>query len=149
MDIIEYITYDKKDELIKYLKACEWGASKFLAQLITEQTFEEMLGKDGKVYFLMDQEKVAAFLTLTQKDCIDENSLFPWIGFVYTDPTYRGHRYSGKLIQHALKVAKEQGYEKVYLATDHVGLYEKYGFEYVENRMDVWNEESRIYSIHL
>ena len=149
MEIIEYQEYDKKDALIDYLKACGWGAGKFLAKLIIEQTFEETLGKDGKVFFLMDDEKVVAFLTLTQKDCIDDINLFPWIGFVYTDVVYRGKRYSKRLIEHALKVAKGEGYQKVYLATDHVGLYEKYRFEYVENRMDIWNEDSRIYTMNI
>lgn len=149
MEIIEYEEYDKKDQLIDSLRVCEWGAGKFLAKLIIEKSFEKTLGKDGKVFFLMDDEKVVAFLTFTQKDCIDDTNLFPWIGFVYTDVAYRGKRYSERLIQHALKVAKEEGYSKVYLATDHVGLYEKYGFEYVENRMDVWDEDSRIYIINI
>ena len=30
-------------------------------------------------------------------------------------------------------------------ATDHIELYEKYGFSYIESRMDVYNEMSRIY----
>jgi len=35
--------------------------------------------------------------------------------------------------------------QRVYLATDHIGLYEKYGFEYFENRVSVYGEDSRVY----
>ena len=41
--------------------------------------------------------------------------------------------------------AKKDGYKTVYIATDHIGLYEKYGFSYSESRTDIYNEESRIY----
>ena len=64
---------------------------------------------------------------------------------MFTAPEYRGNRYSGKLIEYACGKAKMQGFDKVYIATDHIGLYEKYGFEYTESRVDIYNEESRIY----
>lgn len=71
--------------------------------------------------------------------------MFTWIGFVFTFPEYRGNRYSGQLIQHACEYGKNKGDKVVYIATDHIGLYEKYGFEYKENRIDIYNENSRIY----
>ena len=40
-----------------------------------------------------------------------------------------GHRLSGKLINAACGIAKEQGFSNVYIMSGEVGLYEKYGFE--------------------
>ena len=71
--------------------------------------------------------------------------MFPWIGFVFTSPEYRGHRYSEIVINAACNEATKFGCKRVYLATDHIGFYEKYGFTYVENRIDIYNEDSRIY----
>ncbi len=71
--------------------------------------------------------------------------MYPWIGYVYTYPNFRGHRYSQYLIDYLLKVAKTKGYTSVYLATEHKGLYEKYGFLYLENRIDIWGDENGIY----
>ena len=94
---------------------------------------------------MADSEKLVSFCTLTQRDCIKDNSFFPWVGFVFTAPDYRGKRYSGEVIEAACKRALRQGFDKVYLATDHIGLYEKYGFTYLESRTDIYGEESRIY----
>lgn len=41
--------------------------------------------------------------------------------------------------------AKSENHSIVYLATDHLGLYEKYGYIYLETRKDYWDEETRIY----
>lgn len=149
MKIVEYSKYDDKGRLLSYLKDCDWGAGKTLYNLLYNEKFYELLGTGGKVFFLMDEENVVSFLTLTNQDCIDDKSLSPWIGFVYTDSSYRGHRYSEKLIKHALETAKKQGYCRVYLGTDHVGLYEKYGFHYIENMIDLYNEKCRIYGIDI
>ena len=82
--------------------------------------------------------------TLSRQDCISDESLFPWIGFVYTSPAYRGHRYAGRLLSHGEAVAAGQGHGNVYLTTDHVGLYEKYGYEYLESRLDRWGNAQRV-----
>ncbi|MCM1131219.1 MAG: GNAT family N-acetyltransferase [Roseburia sp.] len=101
------------------------------------------------IYVLVENQKVISFCTLAQKDCIKDATLFPWIGFVYTNEDYRGYRNSKLVIDAALIQAKKLGYAKVYLATDHIGLYEKYGFKYLESRTDIYNEESRIYCFEL
>ena len=64
---------------------------------------------------------------------------------MFTAPEYRGNRYSGQLAEYACDKAKEQGFENVYIATDHIGLYEKYGFTYIESRVDMHNDICRIY----
>ena len=73
------------------------------------------------------------------------NMIFCGENYHDTFPEYRGRRLMGTLISHAISEAKKQGAEKIYICTDHVGLYEKYGFTYMESRPDVWGEISRIY----
>lgn len=139
--------FDEKDQQlwIERIRNSDWGASDFLAQLLEQGRFFEVLGDGGKMLIIADDDKIVSFATLAPRDCIDDDSLYPWIGFVFTAPEYRGHRYSGELIEEACRLAKEQGHEQVYIATGHVGLYEKYGFSYIETRIDIYNEESRIY----
>jgi RimJ/RimL family protein N-acetyltransferase len=144
MEIISYFNSSNKQTLIDLIEGCDWGAAKFLATLLKEDRFFEMLGGEGDTYLLMDGQKLVSFLTLTKQDVIRDESMFPWIGFVFTQPEYRGHRYSEKLMNYAENVAKAQGHTHVYVATDHVGLYEKYGYEYLENRVGYWGEESRV-----
>lgn len=145
MEILNYFESGSKEYLLSQIEQCDWSAAAFLAKIIKENRFDEILGSDGSLFVMTDGEKLVSFCTLTRRDCIKDESLYPWIGFVFTAPEYRGRRYSGKIIAHACAKAKKQGFDMVYLSTDHVGLYEKYGFVYMENRTDVWGEDSRIY----
>ncbi len=143
MEIFYYFSNEQQIWIDK-IRICDWRAAKFLADLLEQNSFHKMLGNGG-LFIMADGEKLVSFCTLTCRDCIKDDDLFPWIGFVFTAPEYRGKRYSGKVIEAACKRALKQGFDKVYLATDHIGLYEKYGFTYMESRMDIYGEESRIY----
>lgn len=104
-----------------------------------------MLGGAGDLYLLLDGDQLVSFATLTMQDSIRDEGLFPWIGFVYTAPAYRGHRYAGLVLAHAQAVAAAKGHDRVYIASDHVGLYEKYGFVYMENRVDYWGSDQQVF----
>ena len=142
---MKLIELEKEEFIIEYLKNCKWGAGKFLYKLIIENNVKEVLGPITKIVVLCDEENVVSFATYANVDCIADNSLYPWIGFVYTDEKYRGHRYSKIVIDYILDKAKKDNYKMIYLATDHIGFYEKYGFKYLENRIDIYDEDSRIY----
>lgn len=148
MQYVDFFHSVRQDRLLTYLERCDWSAGRFLFRLLTTGEFASKLG-GGQLFFLLDGDEVVSFVTLTKQDCIADTSLYPWLGFLYTAPTYRGHRYSEQIIGHALSAAKADGHSTVYLATDHVGLYEKYGFTHIDDRPDINGEESRIYCISL
>lgn len=141
------IEFENEVFIKEALKNCPWPAGKFLYSLIVENK-RDLLGWNT-IFVLVDKEKVISFCTLSQKDCIEDETLVPWIGFVYTEEAYRGNRYSKRVIDAALGKAKKFGYKHVYLATDTIGFYEKYGFRYLESKLDIYQEESRIYEIKL
>mgnify|MGYP003303408069 CR=1 FL=1 len=143
MEIFDYFSTEQRSWIDK-IRVCDWGAAKFLADLLEQNKFHNVLG-NGSMFIMADGDKLVSFCTLTCRDCIKDDTLFPWVGFVFTAPDYRGKRYSGEVIEAACKRALRQGFDKVYLATDHIGLYEKYGFTYMESRTDIYGEESRIY----
>lgn len=143
MEIFDYFS-DEQQLWIEKIRSCEWSAAKFLADMLEQNRFHTVLG-NGSLFIMADGKKLVSFCTLTHRDCIKDDDLFPWIGFVFTAPEYRGKRYSVEVIDAACKRAQKQGFDKVYLATDHIGLYEKYGFTYLESRIDIYGEESRIY----
>ncbi len=145
MEIFNYFDSDNKAEWTEKIKACDWAAAKFLSELLEQDTFFEKL-VSGCLYIMENDGEIVSFLTLTTQDCIADMSLFPWIGFVYTAPEYRGNRYSEKLIAYACERAADDGAESVYIGTDHIGLYEKFGFEYMESRIDVFGDDCRIYT---
>ncbi len=144
MEIIDYFKSDAPDRWLAEIRKSDWRAVETLVRFIRENSFHENLG-NGILLLLTDGGNLVSFLTFSERDCIDDNALFPWIGFVYTFPEYRGHRHMGRLISRCEELAAENGVEKIFICTDHVGLYEKYGFSYVENRVDIYGEDSRIY----
>lgn len=144
MDILDFFASYRKEWWLTQLKTCEWRAAKLLVELIEQDTFHQVLG-EGSLYLMVKGDEIISFLTLTERDCIDDPAKSPWIGFVYTSPRHRGCRYAGRLITHAMRKARAQGHEQVYVCTDHAGLYEQYGFDYVESRMDIYGAMSRVY----
>ena len=71
--------------------------------------------------------------------------LTPWIGFVYTFPEHRGHRYIGKLFLEIEKLAKSEKVHDLFISTNHTGLYEKYGYEFYQIMNDMHGVPSRVY----
>ena len=144
MEIINYFESDNKALWLAEIARCDWSAARFLIDLLQKGTFYETLGGSGSLYLLTDGDKLVSFVTLTRQDSVRDESLYPWIGFVFTRPEYRGRRCAGQLLAHAEAVAVGKGYSRVYIATDYVGLYEKYGYTYLENRIDYWGEDQRV-----
>ncbi len=144
MEIVNYFESGNQAQLREKITACDWSAARFLVELLEKGTFNDMLGGWGYLFLLMDGEELVSFATMTGQDAVRDESITPWIGFVYTRPQYRGHRHAGKLLSHAENQAAELGYRKIYIGTEHVGLYEKYGYAYQENRIDYWGDDMRV-----
>lgn len=147
MEIYEYFTCSSKEQ--KHWKSeiskADWKAAKFLFKLLNQNSLKEHIGEDAKLFLLADGKKLVSFCTLAKRDEIEAPELAPWIGFVFTFPEYRKNRYAGRLISHAISVAKEKGAEAVYISTNETGLYEKYGFNFYGIMNDIWGGTSRVY----
>lgn len=145
MKIIEYYSSNNQEYWLSKIKCSDWSAGKFLYELLKQDKLKELVGNNVKVLLLTDESELISFCTLSDIDDIETTELMPWIGFVYTFPLYRGHRYMGKLINYALDLAKSNGYSNVYISTDQEGIYEKYGFNFLKIMKDRRDEDSRVY----
>ena len=56
-----------------------------------------------------------------------------------------GKRFSEELIKYILRVAKSEGNEYVYLSTNEIGLYEKYGFTFYGMMTTVEGEITQVF----
>ena len=145
LKIIEFFESDQQEHWLAQIKKSDWKAGAFLYRLLCENTFHSTLGESSKVLLLVKGDELVSFCTYAERDDIPSTTLSPWVGFVYTFPKHRGHRYFGLLVEKIQGLAKKEGVSKVYLSTDHVGLYEKYGFEYFTQMEDREGNLSRIY----
>lgn len=145
MEIIRYAQCGDRQKYADGIGLCEWGAAEYLSSLLKNDDFQETLGGFAELFLLVDGDSIVSFITLSARDCIADTDLTPWLGFFYTSPKYRGNRCGKLVLDCACEFARSMGYRTVYLATDHTGLYEKYGFEYLKNQLDINGEDSRIY----
>lgn len=100
-------------------------------------------------YLLEKQGVIIGCTGLITNDFISRMDLYPWICALYIDEAYRGNAYSLLLLDKAKDDALQAGFDHVYLATEHVGFYEKYGFDYLGLGYHPWSESSRIYAYRL
>lgn len=145
MQVISY--FDSKDRgyWLEEIKRSRWGAGYFLCKLLTEGTFFDAVGEGSKVLLLTDGEELISFCTYAKYDDIQPTELTPWMGFVFTFPEHRGHRYVGLLFEEIERLAREEHVSTVYISTGHVGLYEKYGCDYLTQMTDIAGNPSRVY----
>ena len=146
MEISEYFENGNGRELfLEQIGRSDWGAGKYLYELLKNNELEKLTGENPRVFLLSDGGKLAAFCTFTAADDIPDTELTPWIGFAYTFPEYRGRRCMGLLFDKIISIAAAEGFPAVYISTDHIGLYEKYGFEFMRHMTDRRGEQSRVY----
>lgn len=145
MKIINYTESENKDLWLSKLEKCDWGAGQYLAYLLKENKLDELVGENSRVLMLTNEENLVSFCTLAKFDDVQPTDLSPWIGFLYTFPSYRGMHMAEKLLAHAECLAKQDGASSVHISTNHIGFYEKYGYEFFMVAKDVEGEDTRVY----
>lgn len=91
-------------------------------------------------------ETIVAGAGLIPNDFISRMDLMPWLCALYVEEPWRGHALGERLIRHLRSDAARMGFRQLYLCTDHIGYYERYGFKYVAQGWHPWGESSRIYA---
>lgn len=132
-------------KLIHYARSCSWSAGIHLAKQMTAGAFTGW----QRVFAARCGDQIAGYCTFSETDCLKNAPYRPYIGFVFVGEPYRGRRVSQKMIQTALDYAAQLGFKQVYLVSDHVGLYEKYGFVKIDARLDVWGNPESVFVYEL
>ena len=82
-------------------------------------------------YLCLDEDLIVAGLGVIENDFHDRKDLSPNICAVYTDEQYRSRGITGKLLDMAVEDLRNKDISPVYLVSDHIGFYEKYGWEFL------------------
>ena len=141
--IIDTITpYDELWSKVRnYAGQCSWRAGKALADAMDRHVFCDW----ERVIAAFDGENICGYCTVAKTDCIPDVPYTPYIGFLFVDEAYRGNRLSQQMIRYAMEYLKSVGFDVVYLVSDHVNLYEKYGFQVIDRKIAPWGSEEKIY----
>ena len=149
MEIIKYYESPVKEYWKKEINKGDWSAAKFLFHLLDKNELKELCGTSSEVYLLTDNNSLVSFAVLAEQDEIDIPDFSPWIGFVYTFSKYRGNHCAGKLINHICKILDKEKIKNVYISTEEIGLYEKYGFVFLKMMTNREGKPTRVYVKHL
>jgi len=137
-----------KDQAISYFQS-KW---KTVLPVIYEDCINHSIGSMNPLpqwYLLEKGSLIIGCAGLITNDFISRMDLYPWLCAVYIEKNHRGNNYGSLLIDKAKKDAKEASFKYLYLSTDHIGYYEKFGFEYIGQGYHPWGDESRIYQCQL
>lgn len=127
-----YITLQERPEIKN--QAAEWFHSKW--GVPTEaylECMEDVLNKTTNYewYLCLDGDKIVAGLGIIENDFHDRKDLTPNVCAVYTEEEYRCQGIAGKLLNMAVMDMKKKDISPLYLVTDHISFYERYGWEFL------------------
>ena len=115
-------------------KAAEWFNSKW--GVPTEAYLECMndyLNNKTEYgwYLCLCDGRIVGGLGVIENDFHNRKDLYPNICAVFTEEEYRGKGIAGRLLDMAVEDLRLRGISPVYLLTDHIGFYERYGWEFL------------------
>jgi len=96
-------------------------------------------------YLMLREDEIIGSYGLITNDFISRQDLWPWLAALYVEESERSKGFGAKLLEHGRKETAKLGFSTIYLCTDHVGYYEKYGWQFIGHGYDVSGEETRIY----
>ena len=82
-------------------------------------------------YLCLDGDKIVGGMGVIENDFHDRKDLTPNVCAVYTEEKYRCQGIAGKLLNMVVDDMKSKEISPIYLVTDHIGFYEKYGWEFL------------------
>ena len=131
---INFITPKDKsrDSLINYANSCDREAWPILAQKMQWNDFSDW----ERVFVATENGKIIWYCTFTKEDWIPDCDYSPFVWFIFVDENHRWKRVSENLINSIEKYTKTLNFKKLYIVSDHKGLYEKYWFEKCDEKAD-------------
>ena len=130
----------------------EWGK-----KTNSKEEFEAKINKkiskiinnfDNPLYcklVLLDDNVLIGFISIFPTDGEERKDLSPWYATMYVKEDYRRKGYSKILNTAILEEAKKRGFKKLYLKTDLINYYEKFGATF----LDTLNNGEKLYYFNL
>jgi GNAT superfamily N-acetyltransferase len=117
-----------KDEAAQWLHE-KWGVPKE-AYL---ECMEAYLNNETEYgwYLCLDKDKIIGGMGVIENDFHDRKDLSPNVCAVYTEEDYRCKGIAGQLLDMVVNDMKSKSITPLYLVTDHIGFYERYGWEFL------------------
>ena len=132
MKELQYITLRENPELMNMAAAwfnSKWGVPKEAYLECMEAYLKQETELDW--FLCLDGERIVGGLGVIENDFHDRPDLTPNVCAVYTEEGCRCQGIAGKLLNMAVENLRSKGISPAYLVTDHIGFYERYGWEFL------------------
>ncbi len=130
-------------KLLDFVENSSWDETKEH----TAKTIRENNSSDWEAMFVeMDGDKIVGHASIAKTDYYPMPEIYPWISTVFVTEEYRGQKISGLLIDYIEKYAKELGFNKKYIPSEHFGIYERYGYNYEKDIENYGGEKDHLFS---
>ena len=132
--------------LLEFVKSFSWNEVKeHTIRVIKNWEFEEW----ETPFVAIANGCIIGMVTIMKTDYYPSTEIYPWISTLFVSEEYRGKRISKRLIEFANSYAKDLGFNKTYIPSGHVGLYEKYGYTYIKDIVNYGGDTDRLYAKEL
>lgn len=132
METVTYITLRERPELKD--DAAQWFHQKwdvpvdaYLACMDAYLANETEYGW----YLCLNGGNIVGGMGVIENDFHDRKDLAPNVCAVYTEKDYRCQGIAGHLLGLVVEDMRSKGISPLYLVTDHIGFYERYGWEFL------------------
>ena len=82
-------------------------------------------------YLCLEEDRIVGGMGVIENDFHNRKDLSPNICAVYTEEAYRNQGIAGNLLNMTVNDLGQKGINPVYLVTNHVGFYERYGWKFL------------------
>ena len=130
--MLKYINLRERPELKE--NAAEWFHRKWgVPKEAYLECMNEYLNRETDLgwYLCLDDDRIAGGAGVIENDFHDRKDLRPNICAVYIEEDHRRKGIAGCLLNMAVDDLRSKGITPVYLVTDHIGFYERYGWEFL------------------
>ena len=90
--------------------------------------------------------RIAAGAGVIENDFHDRPDLRPNLCALYVEGPFRNRGLAGEILSAVRRDMAAMGVEQLYLVTDHVGFYERYGWSFLTTVRDAGGQEERLYA---
>jgi len=130
--MLKYITLREMPALKEY--AADWFHSKWgVPKEAYLDCMDAYLRGETELgwYLCLEGDRIVGGMGVIENDFHNRKDLSPNICAVYTEEAYRNQGIAGNLLNMTVNDLCQKGITPVYLVTDHVGFYERYGWEFL------------------
>ena len=128
--------------LTDYAEHCSWLAGPHVAGILRDNHFTDW----EAVFAAMQEGKIIGYCTFLKTDYYPENRYWPWISSMFVGEDYRGQGVCGMLIGAAVEYARSCSFKTVYIPSDMVGFYERYGFRKIDELINYGGDADNVFA---